>query len=310
MQKEDPIARVEREQANRKQSSKVALIIVIIIAVLLAIALAVVATRDYKMVKELETDKADLAAQVADLQNEYANLSSDYDFINSQLDSSREEVAVLVERIKRTEATNRAKMRQYEKEVGTLRSIMRSYLVQIDSLNQQNRKLNDELAATRKNLAKATDKNAELTAHNKDLRSKVATGSVVKARGIAAKAYNSSDKVTDRHSRVERLAVELSLVENDLARKQSMWVYVRVKDPDGNLLLAKDAADAVDGDRYSFVFEGERIAATTGREVDYEGEELDLVIYVNGIEEYCKGVYTIEVYSKSGKLGSTELMLR
>ena len=67
------------------------------------------------------------------LQNEYATLSSDNDMINAQLDSSREEVSQLIERIKKTEATNRIMIRKYEKELGTLRSIMRNYIEQIES---------------------------------------------------------------------------------------------------------------------------------------------------------------------------------
>ena len=298
MEKEDPIARIEREKAEKKKGNSFTVVALSIIAVGLGVALAIVGTRDYKMVKELEADKADLTERIGQLQEDFANLSSDYDFINSQLDSSREEVAVLVNRIKTTEATNRAKMRQYEKELGTLRSIMRNYLVQIDSLNQQNQKLSAELTTTRKNLAEATGKNQELEAENKEYKAKVATGSVVKARGIVC----SSDKVTDRSSRVRRLAVELSLVENDLAKRGPMTIYLRVKDPEGNLLL--------DGTNASFTFAGEAVAATASREVDYEGQEVDMIIYVNDIPQYVKGVYVAEVYSDSGLLGETELVLR
>jgi len=302
MEKEDPIARIEREKAEKKKGNGFAVTALAIVAVGLGVALAIVATKDYKMVKELEADKADLSERIVALQQDYANLSSDYDFINSQLDSSREEVAVLVERIKKTDATNRTKMRQYEKELGTLRSIMRNYLVQIDSLNQQNQKLSAELNSTKKNLAEATGKNQQLEAQNKEYAAKVATGSVVKARGIVAKAYNGSDRVTDRSSRVRRLAVELSLVENDLAKKGPMTVYLRVKDPDGALLL--------DGTNSSFELAGEAVAATASREVDYEGQEVDMIIYVNDVPQYLKGVYTVDVYSDAGLLGTTELMLR
>ena len=302
MEKEDPIARLEREKAEKKKSNGFAVIALAIVAVGLAAALAIVGTRDYKMVKELEADKQDLSDRIEALQKEYADLSSDYDFINSQLDSSREEVAVLVSRIKSTEATNRAKMRQYEKELGTLRSIMRNYLVQIDSLNQQNIKLSQELSTTRQSLAAATGKNEELEAQNKEYAAKVATGAKIKARGIVCKAYNGSDKVTDRSSRTRRLAVELSLVENDLAERGPITIYLRVKDPDGNLLL--------DGTGASFTLAGEAVAATASREVDYEGDEVDMIIYVNDIPQYVKGVYVADVYSAAGLLGSTELMLR
>ena len=302
MEKEDPIARIEREKAEKKKNSSFTVAALAIVAIGLAVALAIVGTRDYKMVKELEADKQDLSDRIEALQKEYADLSSDYDFINSQLDSSREEVAVLVSRIKSTEATNRAKMRQYEKELGTLRSIMRNYLVQIDSLNQQNIRLSEELTSTKKNLAAATGKNEALEAQNKEYAAQVATGSKLKARGIVCKAYNGSDKVTDRSSRVRRLAVELSLLENDLAKRGPVTIYLRVKDPEGNLLL--------DGTGASFTLAGEAVAATASREVDYEGAEVDMIIYVNDIPQFEKGVYVAEVYSEAGLLGATELMLR
>lgn len=301
MEKEDPIARIERQRTENK-GSKTVVVILSVLAVILAIALAVIAIKDYKMVKELEQDKADLEQRIIVLKSDFDNLQSDYDFINTQLDSSREEVAVLVDRIKKTEATNRRKMRQYEKELGTLRSIMKSYVVQIDSLNTANRRLADELSSSKKELAKATGENKALNEKVENLSSKVATGSIVKARGISAKAYNSSNKVTDRSSRVKRLAVSLSLVENELAKKGPMRIYVRAKDPEGNLLL--------DGEGASFKLNGEMVAASASREIDYEGEEVDVIVYINNISDYVKGIYTIEVYSDKTSLGSIELLLR
>ena len=237
MEKEDPIARIDRQRAEKKGSKNVVTILGVLTGVL-AIALAVVAIKDYKMVQELEQDKFDLEQRIIVLKSDFDNLQSDYDFINTQLDSSREEVAMLVDRIKKTEATNRKKMRQYEKELGTLRSIMKSYVVQIDSLNTANRRLADELSTSRK----------------------------------------------------------------ELAKKGPMTVYVRVKDPDGNLLL--------DGEGASFKLNGEAVAASASREVDYQGSEVDMIIYVNNIADYVKGIYTIEVFTNKSQLGSTELMLR
>ena len=103
-------------------------------------------SRHKTLVSELQIEKQDLQSQIEALQSDYDSLSSDYEFINAQLDSSREEIAQLVERVKTVSATNRSKIRQYEKELGTLRSIMRSYIVQIDSLNHLNHKLTAEAA--------------------------------------------------------------------------------------------------------------------------------------------------------------------
>lgn len=295
--------RREREsQLAREKKLKRTMWILIVVAVALVAVLGYVWSQKSSLISELEDEKRDLTEQMESLQNDYATLSSDYDSINSQLDTSRAEVADLLERIKKTNATNRAKMRQYEKELGTLRSIMRNYIVQIDSLNTLNHKLTAEAAAARREAAASKAESAQLSQQVENLTGQVAAGSVIKARGLHIAAYNSSDKVTDRSSRTVRLLTSLSLVENDLAPKGPVRVFIRVKDPDGIILT--------NSNRSSFTFNGETMVASASRRVDYEGSEVDLSIYLNDIPEYRKGVYTVEAYTEQSFLGKSELMLR
>ena len=214
----DPIMeRREREEQERKNESLRKLMYgLIAAAVLLLGALVYIWSSKSALVKELNVEKEELTEQMIALKGDYDSLSSDYESINSQLDSSKEEVNQLIERIKKTEATNRAQMRKYEKELGTLRSIMRNYIVQIDSLNTLNHKLTADAAAARREAAASRAENEELKGKVDNLSGQVAAGSVIKSRGLSIAAYNSSDKVTDRSSRVVRLLTTLSLVENDL----------------------------------------------------------------------------------------------
>lgn len=303
METDNIMERREREsQLAREKKLKRTMWILIVVAVALVAVLGYVWSQKSSLISELEDEKRDLTEQMESLQNDYATLSSDYDNINSQLDTSRAEVADLLERIKKTNATNRAKMRQYEKELGTLRSIMRNYIVQIDSLNSLNHKLTAEAAAARREAAASKAESAQLSQQVENLTGQVAAGSVIKARGLHIAAYNSSDKVTDRSSRTVRLLTSLSLVENDLAPKGPVRVFIRVKDPDGIILT--------NSNRSSFTFNGETMVASASRRVDYEGSEVDLSIYLNDIPEYRKGVYTVEAYTEQAFLGKSELMLR
>ena len=145
--------------------------------------------------------------------------------------------------------------------------------------------------------------------HNEELRNtvenlsgQVAAGSVIKARGLRMEAYNSSDKITDRSSRVVRMLATLSLVENDLAPKGPIRIYIRVKDPDGILLT--------NSTQRTFEVDGEPMICSASREVDYQGKEVELSIYLNDIPSYVKGIYTVEAYTEQGKLGEAEVMLR
>ncbi len=304
MEREDPLERLERKENEKKANGglKTVMIAMIAVAVVLAVALVYVLTSKNKLVGQLNDEKRDLTEQIQMLQNDYESLSSDYDSINAQLDSSREEIAQLVERVKKTEATNRVKIRQYQKELGTLRSIMKSYIVQIDSLNTLNHKLTAEAASARKEAAASKKLNAELSQQVEDLTGRVTAGAVLKARGVKLEAYNGNDKLTDRSGKVARLLVTLSLLENELTPKGPVRVYVRVTDPDGNLLT--------DGRGTTFTIGEETLQATASREVDYQGAEVEMGIYVNNIPSFHKGVYTVQAYTNQGQVGSAELLLR
>ncbi len=278
-------------------------VVLAVVAVLLAGTLAYIWWQKSSLVNELNIEKEELTSQMIALQNDYASLSSDYDTINSQLDSSREEVSQLIERIKKTEATNRSMIRKYEKELGTLRSIMRNYIVQIDSLNTLNKRLTADAAAARREAAEVRKQSAELSRTVEDLTSQIAVGSVIKARGLKLEALNSSDKVTDRSSRVKKMIASLALVENDLAERGPVRVYIRVKDPDGILLTNSTQ-------RTFTIAGGEPMICSASREVDYEGKELEMGIYLNEIPSFVKGIYTVEAYTDKAKLGEAELMLR
>ena len=305
MEKEDPLMRIEREERERKERNKnlkPVMWVLALIAIALGAVLAYVWSSKNNLVKDLEIDKQQLTEQIISLQGDYESLSSEYDTVNAQLDSSKEEVAQLVERIKKTEATNRAKMRQYEKELGTLRSIMRGYVKQIDSLNTLNKKLTVQVSNARREAAEAQSKNAELASQVSDLTNKVAVGSIIKARSLSLVAYSSSGKITDRSSRVTQMVVNLTLAENDLAPTGPVRIYVRVKDPEGILLM--------DGTGASFSFEGQALPATASREIDYNGKDVDVSIYINNTGEFSKGIYSADVFTASGRLGKAETMLR
>ena len=301
---EDPLERLERMERERKETAgyKMMIYILAAAAVALAVVLGYQLVKRNSLLRELEGEKAELAQQMTTLQDEFNSLSSDYESINHQLDTSREQVAQLIDKLNKTEATNRAKIRQYEKELGTLRSIMKGYIIQIDSLNTLNKQLTADAAAARREAAASRRANQELTQQVENLSEKVNVGKTLRARGFSLTAFYSNDKEGDRHSRVRYMVASLSLVENSLANQGPVRVYIRVKDPEGVLLLNNDSPE--------FMLRGEETQATASREVDYTGEEVDLSIYINDTGEFLKGIYTMEAFTEQGILGKAECMLR
>ena len=150
-------------------------------AVLLGVLVFVWASKQ-KLVKDLRIEKEDLTTELIALQNDYATLTSTNQAINDSLDVEREKVGQLIERLQKTEATNRSKIRQYEKELGTLRSIMKGYIVQIDSLNTLNITLRQQASEARQEAEESRKQYDELVTTTEALSAKASAGAVVKAR--------------------------------------------------------------------------------------------------------------------------------
>ena len=286
---------------NEGTLKKIVIALAVVAAILVG-TLAYVWISKNKLVDDLNGEKAALTEEMVALQNDYSILSTDNDSLNVQLERKREKVEQLIERVKKTEATNRSKIRQYEKELGTLRSIMKHYIVQIDSLNTLNTALRADAAAARKEAEKNKKQYEELRSTTDEYAKQVEIGSVIKGRDISLVAINASGKETDRSSRADKLKACVSLIENSIAKRGYKEVFIRIKGPDGILLT--------DDQQRIFEFDGESLIYSASREVDYQGEDIEICIFFSGTQEYQKGVYTVDVYSNEAKLGSADLLLR
>ena len=186
--------------------------------------------------------------------------------------------------------------------MGTLRSIMRGYIKQLDSLNTLNIQLREDASVARTEARDSRTKLTVLQTTTDEYAKQVQIGSVLKGRGVMLTAINSSNKDTDRSSRTAKLRTCLSLVENSIATKGPRRIFIRVKGPDGILLTS--------GQQQIFTLDGEQMLYSASREVDYQGSEIEICIFYGGSSSFVKGVYTVEVYTEESKLGSADLLLK
>lgn len=279
-----------------------AVIALAVVAALLLAVLAGVLISKARLVRDLNGEKEDLTSELMALQSDYDSLNTSNAAINDSLAVEKEKVGQLIERLQKTEATNRAKIRQYEKEIGTLRSIMKGYISQIDSLNTLNTSLRHDAAAARRDAADSREKYDKLVTKTEEYAAKASVGAVVKGRGVSLSAINSSNKATDRSSRVVRLKTCLSLIENSIAEKGPRIVYIVVTSPEGELMTGEQSRP--------FSVAGEQKMCTASREVDYQGDEVEVCIYYNNPDPFVKGVYNVEVFSNETRLGSADVLLK
>lgn len=272
-----------------------------VIVVLIAVLAYVWIDRN-SYIDEITIDKENLTAEMLQLQEDYANLTTTNDTLNNELILEREKVAQLIERVKQTEATNRAQLRKYEKELGTLRSIMRGYIKQIDSLNTLNTNLRAEAAEAKQEARESRNKYEDLKSTTEELGKQVEIGSVVKGRSLVMVGVTETGKETDRSSRTAKLKACLYLVENSIAKKGPKTIYIRIKGPDG-ILMTTDQQQI-------FTCAGEQMIYSASRTVDYQGSEVEVCIYFTPGQKFTKGVYSVDAYTEESKLVSSDVLLR
>ncbi|MFA5302692.1 MAG: hypothetical protein WC395_08405, partial [Bacteroidales bacterium] len=213
----------------------------------------------------------------------------------------REKIDLLIERINKTEATNRTRIREYEKELGTLRSIMRSYIHQIDSLNTLNLALREDASQAREEATQATRQYEELRTTTEEYARQVEIGAQLKGRDFVLTGITESGRDSERSSRISKLKLCGSLIENSIALKGPANIYLRVKGPDGILLTNPEQG--------VFNAAGEQLVYSAVREIDYQGAEVEFCIFFGGVS-FSRGVYTAEIYTNDGRIGVADILLR
>jgi hypothetical protein len=250
-----------------------------------------------------EEEKQEVIADLEQLKTDYGVLKAGNDTLNAQLDSERKKIDGLMDKLKKTEASNRAKMRQYEREIGNLKSLLTGYVHQIDSLSALTRTLKAENTRYRTELDQSKKQVEQYTQETTALKSMVEKGGEVKTRGVNAAALGKKDKVVNRANKTEQIRVCLTLLANDIAKRGTRTVYVRIKSPDGSLLTQSitNLFDPASG--------GPQLIYSDKREVNYNGEDLDVCVYYKDTE-FMSGFYSIEVYLDGASVGSTQLELK
>ena len=192
-----------------------------IVIIILAVILAAITVLYYNIHRQQQADYDLLVIDRDSIQNNLSDLMQDFDdlqlsndTLSLQMGIERQRADSLMQRLKQERSWSLAKIKQYEKEVGTLRTIMRGYLHQIDSLNTLNKKLIDENVSYRKEITTAQMRAEMAEEKAQELNNKVRQGSVINARGIRMVALNARSKEVSRIKNAERLRVDFTLTAN------------------------------------------------------------------------------------------------
>jgi hypothetical protein len=254
-------------------------------------------------IDEIAIEKAILARDFQELALDYDSLHTNNDKMNELLSKERERVAQLIEEIQTLKSSNAAQIAQYKKELVSLRSVMRNFVVQIDSLNSRNQVLTAENKEVKKQMTQIKDSYQVLEKEREKLVQKVEIASKLETRNLIGEGLNKKGSETNRVGRISKIRVCFVILKNITAKVGEKNVYMRLARPDGALLI-RSANDL-------FQFEGSSINYSAVRTIEYGGEDTDVCLFYDVDEgELLAGTYTADIFADGNHIGTIKFDLK
>lgn len=278
-------------------SSVVGVVVIVLVALLLHGR-----SQMAEMTEVFSEERDQLTTQYEDLYIEYDGIKAGNDSLDNLLSEQRARVEQLTEELKTLKASNARRIKELEGELTTLRTVMRSFLVQIDSLNKTNTALREENADIKGRLAEANSARADLKEQNETLNKKVATAARIEAKDVTVATLNAKGRTTGSIAKIAKIKVSFTLAKNVSAEVGMRDVFLRITRPDGEVLYRSQ------GD--TFRFEDSDIVFSAKRAVEYGGEDTQSsVVYDVAMGDLMEGGYEAELFVGGSVAGSAKFKL-
>lgn len=291
---------------EQKNSSK----ILITVIALLLVAMGIAGYFIFSQKSQIADLQEESSLNKQQLEDEYESLSMQYegfklniknDSLLQKLTNEQTKVQRLLEELKTVRADNKAEISRLNNELASLRKILKSYIIQIDSLNRANEQLRQEKKEITNKYQEATRTLNQVSQQKQDLSEKVTLAAKLDATGISVQATNSKGKIQKKISKVEQLIINFTVTKNITAEPGERTIYLRIMKPD-NDVLTKSRTNV-------FPFENRDINYSIKKIIEYGGEEVGVTMYWN-VEEYLMpGTYRVDIFADGNRIGMKSFTL-
>jgi hypothetical protein len=293
--------KITTSDQGAKKSTPIGMIATSIILAAALIFLVVMYFSQKNKMVEMETvltqEKDSLANELRHMVVAYDTLKTNNDTLKAGLEKEKNRIVQLLS----VNASNAQLIKKYKSQITTMREIMKSYIVQIDSLNTRNKILVSENTEIKQQITQVRNTNTELSKVKEELSSKVEIASVIQAKDLVAVSLNKKRKETSRINLLDKLRICFTLRENPLAKAGSKEVYMRVIRPDSLVITA--SPDNL------FEYKGNKIVYSASRSVDYINQDIEVCIFLDNTGDFIIGNYSVELYLENNIIGRTNFML-
>ncbi|MBO7579045.1 MAG: hypothetical protein J6T43_08685 [Prevotella sp.] len=254
--------------------------------------------------KKVNQDMQELAElDKKEMQNEYEQFAQQYsemktqinnDSIVEQLTQEQLKTQKLLEELRNVRATDAREITRLKKELATCRAVIRSYVLEIDSLNRLNQNLTAENTRVKGQYEEATRRIESLNTEKSSLSEKVAIAAQLDAVGISMSLNDKKGKSTKKIEKAKNLQVNFSVAKNVTASNGVKTLYVRIQTPNGQVLTNGGTFD----------YENRSLQYSMKKQVEYTGNETPVSMFWNISEFLSEGTYKVSIFADGHLIGS------
>ncbi|MBD5300700.1 MAG: hypothetical protein K2M71_04970 [Duncaniella sp.] len=293
-------------------------ILTIVLAALLLIAVGFGVTQVASLKSQVQ--EAQLENEELKLSNEQLQLSNEFDVLNSEFQqyedqaqrlandtilakytAAKAKVEQLMQELKSEKVKSKARINELQKEIATLKGLLRHYIAQIDSLNKENAGLRAENQEIKDQNARLSSRVKEVTRTAETLSERMTLAEKLNVTGVSLTALRKNGKVEKNVTKAKQLMVTFTIPQNNSTPVGEKTIFLRLVNPEGQLL----------GSGGSFSFEGKSIPCTARKSVEYAGDEIAGVkMYWDVNTTLTPGDYTVELFTDGYRLTSRRFTLK
>ncbi len=282
---------------------KKGLIAAAVVVILAMAAVVVYLLMDNRSLEQEKLEMQELAElDKQEMENDYERLSLQYsemmtqinnDSIIAQLTQEQMRTQQLLQELRNVKASDAREIARLKKELATVREVLRSYIRQVDSLNQVNMSLMAENDRVKDALAQSNQANEGLRQEKQNLTEKVAIAAQLDATGIQMQLLNKRQKTAKKIKDCKTIQVNFTISRNVTAENGNRTLYVRIQTPAGQVLTAG-----------SFPYENRQLEYSMKKVVEYAGEEVGVQTFWQVGEYLEAGQYRVSIFADGNMIGS------
>lgn len=286
--------------------------VIIIVSSIVGLILIGAAAYLYLSLQKQKKEKADLEQLAAmdkrEMENEYSQFALQYDELKrsirndslmQRLTEEENKTKDLLAELRQTKSNDAAEISRLKRELATVRAVLRSYIIQVDSLNRLNENLTRENQQVKARYNEATSQISSLTSEKQNLSDQVAIASQLDATGVSLVPQNKRGKTAKKTKDVKQFVVNFTITKNITAKTGNRHIYVRVTQPNNSVV----------GQSGTTKFESSSVGYSAVKVIEYTGQETRQTVYIPVSEFLSAGTYHVYIITDGNLIGSGSLTL-